>query len=42
VVDAQLVVRASTGTPFTDTEGDAPRRYHVFCIHPPRAGLGNG
>ncbi len=35
VVPAELVVRASTGVPYSDPEADAPRRYHDFCIHEP-------
>ena len=37
VVPAEIVVRASTGLPYLDPEADAPRRYHDFCIHDPRA-----
>ena len=30
----RLVVRASTGLPYTDPEASAPRHYHDFCLHP--------
>jgi LacI family transcriptional regulator len=33
LVPSRLVVRGSTGLPYLDPEGDAPRRYHDFCIH---------
>jgi hypothetical protein len=36
------VVRASTGLPYPDPEADAPRRYHDFCIHEPRASSVDG
>ena len=42
VVPAEIVVRASTGLRYLDPEADAPRRYHDFCIHEPRASFGDG
>jgi hypothetical protein len=41
-VPAEIVVRASTGLPYLDPEADAPRRYHDFCIHEPRASSVDG